>query len=416
LKQHALVEHLFRHEYGLLVASLLHRFGVHHLEAIEDAVQYSMMQALDFWSKKDVPKKPSAWLYQVAYHQLISMLRTDKRQKEILAKQENTTNNGLLEQSEPPGQSQMDDSMLRMLFIACNETIPIESQLVFTLKSLCGFSVRETALRLFISNANVYKRYARARQTLKKHPVELDDITRLEMKKRVPTVHRVLYLLFTEGYLSSHMDMAIRKDLCEEAIRLLRLISESTIGNVPQTSALLALMYFHYSRMNARQDSSGSLLLLEQQDRSLWNQQGIAIAMGYLEQSAQGQKLSRYHVEANIAAEHCMAPSFAKTRWDKIVASYELLEHIAPSVLNHLNKSIAMAQWQGPEVGLSVLQTMQSTQQSNGSYHWIAVLADLQYRSQKFNEAKKNSKKALQAAPTPKIKKLLQNRFNKYII
>jgi RNA polymerase sigma-70 factor (ECF subfamily) len=212
------------------------------------------------------------------------------------------------------------------------------------------------------------------------------------------------------------MDMAIRKDLCEEAIRLLRLISESTIGNVPQTSALLALMYFHYSRMNARQDSSGSLLLLEQQDRSLWNQQGIAIAMGYLEQSAQGQKLSRYHVEANIAAEHCMAPSFAKTRWDKIVASYELLEHIAPSVLNHLNKSIAMAQWQGPEVGLSVLQTMQSTQQSNGSYHWIAVLADLQYRSQKFNEAKKNSKKALQAAPTPKIKKLLQNRFNKYII
>lgn len=415
MKQHALVEHLFRHEYGLLVASLLRRFGVHHLEAIEDSVQYSMMQALDSWSKKDVPKKPSAWLYQVAYRQLISVLRADKRQKEILAKQENITNNSLLEQSEPPGQSQMDDSMLRMLFIACNEIIPIESQLVFTLKSLCGFSVKETALRLFISNANVYKRYARARQTLQKHSVNLDDLTRTEMKKRLPTVHRVLYLLFTEGHLSSHTDMAIRKDLCEEAIRLLRLISKSTIGNVPQTSALLALMYFHYSRMNARQDSSGSLLLLEQQDRSLWNQQGIAIAMGYLEQSAQGQKLSRYHVEANIAAEHCMAPSFTQTRWDKIFKSYELLEHIAPSILNHLNKSIAMAQWQGPEVGLSFLQTMRSTQKCNDSYQWHAVLADLQYRNGKLNNATISAKKALQTSPTPKIKKLLQNRFNKYI-
>ena len=414
MKQHALVEHIFRHEYGLLVASLLRRVGVHHIDAVEDAVQCAMMQALDFWCRGEIPDTPSAWLYQVAYRQLLSEFRISKRRKELLAGQNNFSNNGFAEQSETPLPSEMDDSMLRMLYIACDDAIPLESQLVFTLKSLCGFNVREIALRLFITKANVYKRFSRARQYLQKQPIELDDLTHSNMTTRLPMVHRVLYLVFTEGHLSSHTDMVIRNDLCEEAIRLMLLISQSTIGAVPETYALLALMYFHLSRMNARQDNSGTLLLLEQQDRSQWNKQYIAIGMGYLERSAYGRTLSRYHVEASIAAEHCLAPSFKQTRWDKIVASYELLERISPSVLHRLNLAIAMTEWQSPNAGLAILQSMDIPIRLSSSYHLNAVLADLQYRCGKTTLAQKSAEQALQKAPTGNIKKLLRNRFEKY--
>lgn len=412
--QHALVDHVFRHEYGLLVASLIRRVGVHHINAVEDAVQYAMMQALDSWYRGNIPDTPSAWLYQVAYRQLLSEFRISQRRKELLAEQVVFANNLFVDQSEIPHPDDMDDSMLRMLYIACNDAIPVESQLVFTLKSLCGFSVKETALRLFITKANVYKRFSRAKKYLQEQTIELDDLTDSDMANRLPMVHRVLYLVFTEGHLSSHTDVAIRKDLCEEAIRLTLLISQSTVGNVPETYALLALLYFHLSRMNARQDDSGALLLLEQQDRSQWKKQYIAIGMGYMERSAQGEVLSRYHVEASIVAEHCLAPSFKKTRWDKIVASYELLERIAPSVLHRLNQAIAMAEWQGPNAGLVALKSIDTPIWLNSSYHWSAVLADLQYRCGKTTLAQKNTEQALQKAPTEDIKKMLRNRLEKY--
>ncbi len=414
MKQHALVEHIFRHEYGLLVASLLRRVGVNHIEAVEDAVQFAMMQALDFWCREEIPDAPSAWLYQVAYRQLLSEFRVSKRRKELLAGPNHFSNCVFAVQSEIPLPSEMDDSMLRMLYIACDNAIPVESQLVFTLKSLCGFNVGEIALRLFITKENVYKRFSRARKYLQKQPIELDDLTCSKMTTRLPMVYRVLYLVFTEGHLSSDTDLVIRTDLCEEAIRLMLLISQSTIGAVPETYALLALMYFHLSRMNARQDNSGVLLLLEEQDRSQWNKQYIAIGMGYLEQSAYGQTLSRYHVEANIAAEHCLAPSFKQTRWDKIVTSYELLERISPSFLHRLNLAIAMAEWQNPNAGLDMLHSMEIPLRLSNSYHLNAVLADLQFRCGKTTLAKKSAEQALQKAPTNNIKKLLRSRFEKY--
>lgn len=136
--------------------------------------------------------------------------------------------------------------------------------------------------------------------------------------------------------------------------------------------------------------------------------------MSYLGRSACGQVLSRYHVEASIAAEHCLAPSFKQTRWDKIVASYELLEQISPSALHRLNQVIAIAEWQGPKAGLAVLQSLDCPVRLNSSYHWSAVLADLQFRCGKTKRARKSAEQALQEAPTDNIKKLLRNRFEKY--
>lgn len=405
------VDHVFRHEYGQLVASLLRRVGVQYVDAVEDAVQHAMVKALDFWCRGDLPENPSAWLYRVALRQLLLDFRSAQRRQTLLAEHTVLANNDAAEQDEIPLPGEMGDSLLRMLFVACNDEIPVESQLVFTLKTLCGFSVKEIALRLFITEANAYKRFSRARQHLKKKPDLLNELTDADLIIRLPMVQRVLYLVFTEGYLSSHADTAIRKDLCEEAIRLVLLLSKSTPGNVPETHALLALMYLHLSRMDARQSASGALLLLGQQDRSQWDKQHIMMGLSFLERSARGDILSRFHVEASIAAEHCLASSFEQTRWDKIVASYEVLERIAPSALHRLNRAVAMAEWQGPQAGLAVLQSMDIPGWLDRSYYWYAVQADLQYRCGEIDLACKSAERAIRSAPTDHIKQLLRKRL-----
>ena len=414
MNQHQHVEYVFRHEYGQLVALLLRRVGVLHLEAVEDAVQEAMMKAMDSWRRGTIPDNPSAWLYTVAYRQLMSELRGVQQRQKLLSAYGEFEQSQSVEQPEVPLPGEMNDALLRMLFVASDNTLAVESQLVFTLKCLCGFSVREISLRLFISEANVYKRMSRARKILQSKTVDLDALAGSEMIKRLPMVHKVLYLLFTEGYLSSQADSAIRQDLCDEAIRLALILSHSTVGNVAETSALLALMYFHMSRINTRQDESGALLLLEYQDRSKWNKELVKTGMQYLERSAQGETLSRYHIEASIAAEHCMAPTYEQTRWDKIVQAYELLEHSAHTVLHRLNWAIAMAQWKGPEAGLAVLKSKDFPMWLERSYHWHAVMADLQYQSGQRVPARKSAELAIQAAPTQRIKQLLQKRLAKY--
>jgi RNA polymerase sigma-70 factor (ECF subfamily) len=413
LNQQQQVEHLFRHEYGKLVALLAQRIGIQYFDAIEDSVQWAMTQALEFWCQENIPNNPSAWLYQVAYRQLISELRTAKRRGDLLT--DNFTveelENG--EDEEISFSGEMTDSMLRMLFLACDDSIPTESQLVFTLKSLCGFSIKEISHRLFISEANVYKRFSRAKQKLKHKNIKLENFIHADMVSRLASVHQILYLIFTEGYLSSHTDTAIRRDLCEEAIRLTTLLTESKLGKMPESYALLALMYFNLARITSRQDDCGALLLLEQQDRNQWNKQQITTAMNFLAQSASGEVISRYHIEAGIAAEHCLSPSFKQTRWDKIVTSYQLLERIAPSPFHQLNRAIAVAEWQNPQAGLAVLKANEIPHWLARSYHWHTVQADLYFRCGEAVLGDKYAQRAISTAPTISIKQLLKKRLLK---
>src|SRR5258706_9103928 len=314
-----LVEHFFRHEYGRLVATLSRRVGMQYIEAVEDAVQSALMTALKSWTIAGLPDSPSAWLFRVAYNDLMAELRQRTRRRRIL--EENAKENIDTPDNGPDIflAGELRDDLLRMLFVCCDEAIPVESQLVLALKTLCGFGVREIALRLFTSEANVYKRLGRALGRLRKHPTLPGDLTGDQYASRLPAVTKVLYLLFTDGYLSSHAEMAIRRELCDEAIRLAAILAEHPVGQAPETFALLALMHLHAARMAARQDSSGGLLLLEEQDRERWDRQQIQIGMEWLAKSAQGDTFSRYHAEAGIAAEHCLAPSFRETRWDKVV-------------------------------------------------------------------------------------------------
>ena len=406
-----LVEHFFRHEYGRLVAVLSHRVGVQHIEAVEDAVQSALMRALESWTTADVPDNPSAWLFRVAHNLLMGELRQRTSHRRILERNQAGAIQTPEDVPDPYLAGEVRDDLLRMLFVCCDDAIPIESQLVLALKTLCGFDVREIALRLFTSETNVYKRLSRARSRLRKLSPRLGPLTSAQYSVRVPSVNKILYLLFTEGYLSAHSQTAIRRELCDEAIRLAAILAEHPVGQVPETFALLALMHLHVARMSARQDSSGGLLLLEEQDRALWDQRIVQVGLEWLAKSAQGDGFSRYHAEAGIAAEHCLASSFQETRWDRVVECYCLLERTASSPIHKLNRAVAVAEWRGPAAGLAVLEEFQPPAWLADSYLWAAVLADLHRRCGNASVARRYRDEALTSAPTSAIKALLLRRL-----
>jgi predicted RNA polymerase sigma factor len=229
--------------------------------------------------------------------------------------------------------------------------------------------------------------------------------------ERLPSVLRVLYLLFNEGYSSAQPDRLIRRELCEEAVRLALLLVAHPLGAIPETDALLAVMYFHAARFDARIDAQGGLLLLKEQDRSRWDQELVTLGLRHLQRAARGERFSTYHAEAAIAAEHCLAPSYEATRWEEITHLYEMLERIAPSPLHTLNRAIALAAWKGPGAGLAVLQALEPPAWLSGYYLWHATLGELHRRRGDRRAAVLHLERALAAAPTHAEKALLERRI-----
>jgi RNA polymerase sigma-70 factor (ECF subfamily) len=407
-----LVEHFFRREYGRLVAVLTRTAGVRKLDSVEDAVQAALLTALTAWTAQGVPDDPGAWLYRVACNHLIDDLRRKTTRHRILAR---NVDQIVSAPHDPPASRfsrEMADDTLRMLFICCDDAIPRESQLVFALKTLCGFNVAEIALRLFTSEANVYKRFARARDRLREIAPDIETPPLDTWRSRLRAVQAVLYLLFNEGYLSSHAEEPIRRELCDEAVRLTTLLAEHPVGAVPDTFALLALMHLHAARLGTRRDGTGGLLLLEEQDRARWDRDRMRIGAEWLERSATGDVFSKFHAEAGIAAAHCFAPSFADTRWSEIADLYAMLERIDPSPLHAMNRAVAMAEWQGAHAGLAVLEGLAPPAWLTGSYVWDAVLSDLHRRAGHVEVAQQHRERALASAPSEAVRDLLGRRLS----
>ncbi len=237
------------------------------------------------------------------------------------------------------------------------------------------------------------------------------QLTDEQYVSRRGAVHKILYLLFTEGYLSSHATNAIRRELCQEAIRLTTLLAQHPIGQVPETYALLALMHLHEARVSGRQDDAGGLLLLEEQDRSRWDQKGIQAGMAWLAKSADGDRFSHYHAEAGIAAEHTLAPSFEETRRDRVVDCYAVLEQAANSPIHTLNRAVAVAENESPAAALAVLADVDPPPALTNSYCWAAVLADLHRRNGDRAKSDRYRDQALQLAPSRAVKALLERRL-----
>ncbi len=407
-----LVEHYFRHEYGRLVAILVRRVGLHHLEAVEDAVQAALLAALTAWVANGIPDNSGAWLYRVAYHNLLGVLRKEQRHQHVLDGAADQDKDNGEEPVSPAFAGDVRDELLRMLFVCCDETIPQESRLVLALKTLCGFGTGEIAFRLFTTEANVYKRLARARERLREDEMDTETPPLESLRSRLASVHAVIYLLFNEGYLSTHAEHGIRAELCEEAIRLGALLATHPVGAEPSTFALLALMHLHAARLASRQDATGGLLLLEEQDRSLWDTEHLQQGATWLARAAEGDVFTRFHAEAGIAAQHCFAPSFADTRWDEIAELYAMLERIDPSPIHTLNRAVAVAEAQGPRAGLAALDGMVPPAWLDGHYLWDAVLADLHHRAGNEATAERHREQALAAAPSPVVRQLLQRRLS----
>jgi RNA polymerase sigma-70 factor (ECF subfamily) len=308
-------------------------------------------------------------------------------------------------------ESEASDDLVRMLFVGADPLIAPESQLVLALKVLCGFSTEEIALRLFQTEEAVHRRLQRARARLRDHASTFETRHLHELADRLPRVLHMLYLVFNEGYSSEQPDRLIRRELCEEAIRLARLLAEHPVGAMPETDALLSLMYLHAARFEARVDGDGGLLLLEEQDRAQWDPQLIQLGMSHLQRASRGERLSRYHLEAGIAAEHCLARSYAQTRWDEITRLYEALGRVNPSPLHVLNRAIARAEWKGASAGLAELEALEPPSWLLGYYLWDATLGELYRRNGEHARAAEHLKRARDGAPTEAEHALLERRL-----
>jgi RNA polymerase sigma-70 factor (ECF subfamily) len=405
-----LVDHYFRHEYGRLVATLTRALGAQHLDLVEDVVQSALLQALQSWSLRGVPQDPSGWLYRVARNAALDALRRDHRWESLRRQLPFTQAESAI--PEPVHfESEVNDDQLRMLFLCCREELPVESQVALALKTLCGLDVHEIARALLTTDANIAKRISRAKDKLRELDDLAADLASETVRERLPAVQTVIYLLFNEGYHSSLPDRVLRRDLCEDAIRLGRLLIGHPITGVASSDALLALMLYHAARFDARCDAAGGVLLLEEQDRSKWDTEMLAEGWRLMIASGRGEELSRYHVEAAIVAESCLVASFQETNWRRIIELYDLLMRLAPNPIHALNRAVAVAQAENPETGLRELAQFPAEPAVEQYYLWHAVVGELQRQAGQFELAKQSLAVALRLCLSEAEKNLLRKRL-----
>ncbi|MEJ1241124.1 sigma-70 family RNA polymerase sigma factor [Chryseolinea sp. T2] len=389
-----LIGHLFRHEAGKMAAVLTRLLGFQSLDLAEDIVQDTLLKAMSAWKFKGIPDNPSAWLYTVAKRKAIDAIRKHRLQAQHSeyiheALRSEWTLTPTLDSSFL--QNEIEDSQLRMIFACCHPAIPYESQIALTLKTLCGLSILEIANCFLTSQDVITKRLYRAREKIRDEKISLEAPLPAAMTGRMDAVLHSLYLLFNEGYNSSHPNQLIRHDLCEEAIRLCILLTRNAITDTADTRALLALFCFQASREDARISSDGSIVLLKDQDRSKWSSSLIDRGKYFLEQSAGGDHVSVYHIEAAIAGCHTRAKTFEETDWTLIAELYAILAGMKPGPIVSLNLAIATGYSKSPSSGLEALKQIEGL---DDHYLYHAAMGDFYARSGNETEAKRCYDKA----------------------
>jgi RNA polymerase sigma factor (sigma-70 family) len=411
-----LVEHLFRHEAGKMIAVLTRVFGIHNLELVEDTVQETFLKALQVWKYGQLPDNPSAWLMRVARNQAINLIR---RQQKLIGISEEL---GSMIQSEAEQMIQqffldteIADSQLSMIFACCHPDLNLEDQVALTLQTVSGFGMQEIAKALVCSEPAIQKRLYRAKEYIKSRSIRFEIPVGDALQDRLETVYTVLYLVFNEGYHSVKADELIRYDLCAEAIRLCKILSEHQVGSRPSTFALLSLMCLQASRFDSRVDDDNAIILLEQQDRRKWNQGLIQMGYYYLNQAATGDHLSIYHLESAIAAEHCLASDFHSTNWQLLLGLYDLLLELKPVPIVQLNRSVILAQMGRIREAIDAILDIPGL---DGllKHHYIynAVLGSLYGDAGDTKEAMRLLEKAYDLTSSLAERKRLQEKMKKY--
>lgn len=415
-----LVDHLFRRTAGQLVSTLTRIFGPDNIDKAESVVQDAFLKACMTWAYNGIPDNPAAWLTTVAKNHALNLVKKEARfrqkEGEILGWYESLgsrdrSKNGI----ENPD---FIDDQLRLMFVCCNPCLSKKSQICLTLKTVGGFSVGEIA-RAFLSHDEATKRLiSRAKQRIREEKITFELPEPAELSRRIDAVLDVLYLIFNEGYSATAGEALVCADLCDEAIRLTSLFlhkSFSHFPKLPTIKALLALMLLHSSRLPARTDQEGNLIVLADQDRSLWDKDRIIRGLKFLSESASGNELSVYHFEAHIAACHAVAPSYEDADWRQIREFYDDLMKLSPSPVVALNRAVAVGMLKGPQAGLAALAALENDPMLANYYLLPAAFADFFRKLNNNSKAISCYRKALALAGTATEKRFLEKKIGECV-
>ena len=402
------IDSIFRQSYSQIVSTLLDRFGMTELDVIENAVMDAFYKALKVWPFQGIPSNQKGWLYKVSYRKLLDDLRKKHRQNlgldGIIA--------GIEESDEIFDDHEIQDPELRLLFIVCHPELKPEDQIAFMLKLVSGFGVREIANALLQQEATIKKRLSRARKFIREEEIKFEWPNKSDIPKRRKRVHQVLYLLFNEGYSSSHPEKWVHKDFCLEAMRLCKYLVDHPLAN-HDSFALMSLMCYHISRFESRTDMDHNLILLRDQDRSKWNTYFINLGHRYLEKSANltNEKTS-YQIEAFISAQHCLAPTLEKTDWSLLKLLYEKLHELRPNRLIVLNRVIVMIQLNELTEAKELFDELKAEDFKTHKSSYFIVGAELYAKLKDTYQAKYWIQKAVENSHSSKEGHFLQRKYS----
>ncbi len=411
-KPHGIVDHLFRHEYGKMVSVLVRVFGPSHLNMVEDVVQEAFIKAISTWREGQTPDNPAAWLHRVARNKAIDRIRMDKSR---IRRNEKFTNFQPIEEKiETFLDSEIEDSQLRLIFTCCNLDLNEVDKIALTLKVISGFGIKEISKALMVKRETIKKRLHRAKSKLKELDKTIDIPSGKDLSPLIDTVHKVIYLLFNEGYNSSMQDQLIRKDLCAEAMRLCKLVTDHPYCNSPPGNALMALMCYHVARFESRLTQDHEIILLKDQDRSKWHQPMIDIGNVYFALASKADLYSIYHIEAAIAAQHVRSPSIENTNWAVLEKLYGLLDEVNPGSFIKLNLAICRKENKNLQGALELIESLSPQDFYPNPYLYHAVSADIYQAVNKSDQAIEHLRNSLENAPTESERKLIVIRLNEY--
>jgi RNA polymerase sigma-70 factor (ECF subfamily) len=401
-----LIPHLFRTEFRKITAVLCKHLGIEHLETAEDIMSDTFLLAVETWSYKGVPENPAAWLYTVAKNKAKNYLQRNILFNQKIAPELKSTLSNIEEIEIDLSDKNITDSQLQMLFALCHPSLSAVAQIGLSLRLLCGFGIDEIADAFLTNKETINKRLFRAKEKLREEKVPIGFPAQAEINNRLETVLTTLYLLFSEGYYSESNDRVLRKDLCLEAMRLTHLLIENEQTNKPQVNALISLMCFHASRFEARKNEQGELVLYQDQNESLWNQELITKGVYFFKQASQGNKLSKYHLEAGIAYWHTNKED-TKEKWENILQLYNKLLQVEYSPMAALNRTFALSKVKGKQAAVAEAEKLQLT----NNHFYFTLLGEL-YSPLDKERAKINFSKALQLAKTTTDKQTIQTKID----